>query len=89
MKERLLEKALYLHEAEQKQFYKAMHVAEKAHEGQFRVSGEPFITHPFAVTEILLDCRADATTVIAALLHDVVEDTAYTLQNIESTFDKT
>lgn len=88
MKEILLEKAAYLHKDEQNQFRKAIHIAEKAHEGQFRVSGEPFITHPFAVTEILLDCRSDATTVIAALLHDVVEDTAHTIEDIESELGK-
>uniref|UniRef100_UPI003F8CEC79 HD domain-containing protein n=1 Tax=Bacillus manliponensis TaxID=574376 RepID=UPI003F8CEC79 len=88
MKEILLKKAAYLHENEQNQLLKAMGVAEKAHEGQFRVSGEPFIMHPFAVTEILLDSRAEATTVIAALLHDVVEDTAHTIEEIEREFGK-
>ncbi len=46
-----------------------------AHEGQRRVSGEPYITHPVAVADILADLRMDANTIIAAILHDVLEDT--------------
>ncbi len=86
MKNVLMEKASYLHKSELEQFNKAIYVAEKAHEGQFRVSGEPYIIHPFAVTEILLDCKADIITLVAALLHDVVEDTPYTIEDIRSTF---
>ncbi|WHY26701.1 HD domain-containing protein [Bacillus wiedmannii] len=86
MKKALLEKASYLHKAELEQLHKAILVSEKAHEGQFRVSGEPYITHPFAVTEILLDCKADIITLVAALLHDVVEDTDYTIEYIRDIF---
>jgi len=88
MKKALLEKASYLNKAELEQLHKAMLVSEKAHEGQFRVSGEPYITHPFAVTEILLDCKADIITLVAALLHDVVEDTNYTIEYIRDIFGK-
>jgi RelA/SpoT family (p)ppGpp synthetase len=49
--------------------------AARAHEGQTRVSGEPYITHPVAVAEILAGLRMDEKTIIAALLHDVIEDT--------------
>ncbi|MED2175868.1 HD domain-containing protein, partial [Bacillus thuringiensis] len=88
MKKKLLEKASYLHKAELEQLLKAILVSEKAHEGQFRVSGEPYITHPFAVTEILLDCKADIITLVAALLHDVVEDTDYTIEYVRNIFGK-
>lgn len=50
-------------------------VARNAHEGQFRSSGEPYITHPLAVSHLLADMRMDYETVAAALLHDVIEDT--------------
>ncbi|MDH2886665.1 HD domain-containing protein [Bacillus cytotoxicus] len=86
MKKELLKKISYLHKSELEQLHKAIYVSENAHEGQFRVSGEPYITHPFAVTEILLDCKADIITLVAALLHDVVEDTDYTIEDIRSTF---
>ncbi|MDM7322417.1 MAG: bifunctional GTP diphosphokinase/guanosine-3',5'-bis pyrophosphate 3'-pyrophosphohydrolase [Gammaproteobacteria bacterium] len=49
--------------------------AKQAHDGQLRVSGEPYITHPVAVARILADLRMDEKTIIAALLHDVIEDT--------------
>ncbi|WP_242252665.1 HD domain-containing protein [Bacillus cereus group sp. BfR-BA-01379] len=88
MKKALLEKASYLHKEEVEQLNKAILVSEKAHEGQFRVSGDPYITHPFTVTEILLDCKADSITLVAALLHDVVEDTDYTIDYIRDIFGK-
>ena len=61
-------------------------VAEEAHEGQTRKSGEPFIEHPLAVAEILADLRLDTTTLTAALLHDTVEDTEITLTRIQEGF---
>ncbi|WP_155590512.1 HD domain-containing protein [Lysinibacillus cavernae] len=88
MKELLLKKSSYLHKLELEQFYQAMCFAEKAHEGQFRVSGEPYIVHPFAVAEILLDYKADIITLVAGLLHDVVEDTHVTIEEIQRTFGK-
>lgn len=65
---------------------KAYRFAAKHHEGQFRKSGEPFITHPVAVAEILLDLHMDAVMIVAALLHDVVEDTEATLESIQEEF---
>jgi len=64
----------------------AYRVAEEAHDGQTRKSGEPFIEHPLAVAEILADLRLDTTTLTAALLHDTVEDTEITLAGIEEAF---
>ncbi len=64
----------------------AYQVAEEAHEGQVRKSGEPFIEHPLAVAEILADLRLDTTTLTAALLHDTVEDTEITLTRIQDEF---
>jgi len=57
-----------------------------AHEGQFRRSGEPYITHPVAVATIVAELGLDAQTVAAALLHDAVEDTGLTLETITQTF---
>lgn len=60
--------------------------AEKAHEGQLRISGEPFITHPLGVAEILAKLELDTVTIAAGLLHDVVEDTDIQLEAIEEQF---
>jgi len=57
-----------------------------AHEGQFRRSGEPYITHPVAVAAIVAELGLDAQTISAALLHDAVEDTGLALESIRSTF---
>lgn len=65
---------------------KAYEFAKKAHSGQLRVSGELFIFHPLEVAKILADLELDVTTIAAGLLHDVVEDTEYTLDDIESNF---
>ena len=54
---------------------RAYEVAEQRHEGQTRRSGDPYITHPLAVTTILAELGMDTTTLVAALLHDTVEDT--------------
>ncbi len=67
---------------------KAYAMASKAHAGQIRFSGEPYIMHPVAVSRILFDLGMDHESLIAALLHDVVEDTDITLQDIEETFGK-
>jgi GTP diphosphokinase / guanosine-3',5'-bis(diphosphate) 3'-diphosphatase len=61
-------------------------IAENLHRGQFRKSGEPFITHPLAVAQILAELGMDTTTLVAALLHDTVEDTRYTLQALDGDF---
>jgi GTP pyrophosphokinase len=65
---------------------RAYSVAERAHEGQKRKSGEPYITHPVAVAQILADLGIGSKTVAAALLHDTVEDTAYTLDQVRADF---
>ena len=57
-----------------------------AHEGQQRVSGAPYYTHPLAVAEILVSLRMDVNTIIAGLLHDIVEDTQYTLNDVKAIF---
>lgn len=67
---------------------KAYNLAAEAHNGQFRVSGENYITHPLGVAKILSDLQIDATTISASLLHDVVEDTKVTLEDIEKQFSK-
>ncbi|MDQ1587034.1 MAG: diphosphokinase / guanosine-3,5-bis(diphosphate) 3-diphosphatase, partial [Microbacteriaceae bacterium] len=64
----------------------AYSVAERAHSGQKRQSGEPYITHPVAVAQILADLGIGAKTIAAALLHDTVEDTEYTLDEIRHNF---
>ena len=64
----------------------AYNFAKEAHEGQKRASGEPYIEHPVAVAQILLDYGLDADTIIAALLHDVIEDTPYTENDIKQKF---
>ena len=76
----------YLGDDECEQIMKAFTLADKAHEGQFRASGEPYIMHPLAVAEILAHLQIDHITLIAALLHDVVEDTDYTKEDIENLF---
>ena len=65
---------------------RAYYFAEQAHDGQFRRSGEPYVTHPLAVAEILSDMRMDHQSLIAALLHDVIEDTTVTKAAIEAQF---
>lgn len=65
---------------------RAYATAERAHEGQKRRSGEPYITHPVAVAQILADLGIGPKTVAAALLHDTVEDTEYTLDQLRADF---
>lgn len=67
---------------------KAYFWAEKYHNGQYRKGGEPYITHPVAVATILADLHAGPATISAALLHDVVEDTEATLDDITKGFSK-
>ena len=67
---------------------KAYEIALRLHEGQFRKSGEPYIIHPIAVAKILAGFGMDNETVIAGLLHDVVEDTAYTREELVNDFDE-
>lgn len=66
----------------------AIEFATKAHEGQFRKTGEPYIIHPLAVMKILEEWNMDEDTIIAGILHDTVEDTPLTLKEIENIFGK-
>ena len=65
---------------------KAYNFAMAAHKGQLRASGEEYVTHPFHVADILVDMGLDAPAVAAALLHDVVEDTMVTREQLEKEF---
>ena len=67
---------------------KAYRLAEASHEGQFRKTGEAYIEHPLAVAGILAELGMDSTCIAAAILHDVVEDTPVTLEEIEKMFNK-
>jgi len=65
---------------------RAFVIADEAHKGQLRKSGEDYITHPVAVTQILAELGLNETTLIAALLHDTVEDTPYSLEQLRGDF---
>ncbi|MHC1723657.1 MAG: bifunctional (p)ppGpp synthetase/guanosine-3',5'-bis(diphosphate) 3'-pyrophosphohydrolase [Aminipila sp.] len=65
---------------------KAYEKAEKMHEGQLRKSGEPYLIHPVAVAKILAEIGMDENTIVAGLLHDVVEDTPYTKEELKEEF---
>src|ERR1700754_2984533 len=65
---------------------KAYEVADQRHADQMRRSGDPYITHPLAVANILAELGMDTTTLVAALLHDTVEDTGYTLDGLTNEF---
>lgn len=67
----------------------AVEVARAAHEGQFRKTGEPYIVHPLAVKKILEEWGMDEDTIIAGILHDIVEDTNLTLNDIKKEFGET
>ncbi|MDO8494031.1 MAG: bifunctional (p)ppGpp synthetase/guanosine-3',5'-bis(diphosphate) 3'-pyrophosphohydrolase, partial [Deltaproteobacteria bacterium] len=77
---------LYVPDADLDLIKKAYCCAAKAHEGQKRKSGEPYLNHPLAVAKILTDIKMDVTSIVAALLHDTVEDTKVTLEEIEHLF---
>lgn len=73
---------------ERKFIARALEYAKEAHEGQLRKSGEPYVTHSFAVAKILAGIGMDKETVAAGLLHDVPEDTDRTLEDVEKEFGK-
>lgn len=68
---------------------RAYDYAKEKHEGQFRSSGEPYYTHPVEVAQILANMNMDITTITTAILHDTVEDTDATLDDVEKKFNKT
>jgi len=76
----------YLSAEQVRQVMDAYEFAAKAHEGQQRYSGEPYISHPVAVATILADLRLDAQTLMSALLHDVIEDTGVPKEHIAERF---
>src|SRR6478735_12343522 len=76
----------YLRPEDVDKIEQAYQVARQAHSGQYRASGEPYITHPLAVAKILAEWHLDSQALMAALLHDVVEDTATTKAEIARSF---
>jgi len=86
LKSGLLRATAYLPDHERARVASAFDVAEQAHRGDVRRSGEPFITHPVAVAELLAEMLLDADAVIAGLLHDTVEDTTLTFEEVETGF---
>ena len=78
----------YLSEPDQALLAKAFQFASEAHEGQCRKSGEPFVAHPVEVAIILADLRMDVETLCAALLHDTVEDTCVTTEQVAVEFNE-
>lgn len=84
----VMEKAdVYLSEENVAFLDKAYHYAEKAHQEQYRKSGEPYILHPIQVAGILIELQLDPDTIAAAFMHDVVEDTEVTVEDLEREFN--
>ncbi len=75
-------------EADTEMIMKAYELADNAHKGQKRLSGEAYIIHPVSVAYILAEYRMDTETIVAAILHDVIEDTSYTYEDIKSLFNE-
>ncbi len=73
--------ASYLGKDQVNSVRRAYFYAEQAHEGQFRRSGDPYVTHPLAVASILSEMHMDHQSLTAAMLHDVIEDTGITAYN--------
>ena len=76
----------YLPEEDLEGIFNAYELSAKAHEGQQRLSGQAYISHPIAVAKILAELHLDVSTIKAALLHDVLEDTSCTLEDIQKNF---
>lgn len=85
---RLRKKLSYLQDFQIRQIHQAYLMAQEAHRGQRRQTGEPYITHPVAVSCILADMHMDQHTLMAALLHDVIEDTPIEKDDLENRFGK-
>ena len=84
--ENLLSKVRYYYPKDEGIIKKAFDLAFSAHDGQFRASGRPYITHPTVVADILVDLGLDVPAICAALLHDTVEDTDVTDEKIRTEF---
>ena len=82
----LISKLCYLKPDEVALIKQAFHFADSAHLGQYRHSGEPYITHPVAVAELCATWRLDASSIMAALMHDVIEDTGCTQADLVGKF---
>ena len=79
----------YLSSDQSNQVKRAYYFAEQAHHGQFRRSGEPYVTHPLAVAGILAEMHMDHQSLMAAMLHDVIEDTGIDKTAIDAQFGHT
>ena len=77
---------LYDNKVDEGKIRQAFEFAQLSHQGQFRETGEDYITHPLAVAEILIKMKMDSSTIMTALLHDVVEDSQFTLKDIKKHF---
>ncbi len=84
--ENFLSKVKHYYPVGESKILQAFDLASKAHEGQFRASGRPYITHPTIVADILIDMGLDVSTICAALLHDTVEDTYVTDEDLRKQF---
>ena len=80
--------AAYLDTKQIEQIHKAYEFANKAHSGQYRKSGDPYVSHPIAVANILSSFHMDEDSLSAAMLHDVIEDCGIPKSVIESEFNK-
>ena len=78
----------YLETEQVREIYRAYLIGAEAHEGQTRVSGEPYIYHPIEVAHILAEMRMDAESIIAGILHDVIEDTGTLKETVTSEFSE-
>jgi GTP diphosphokinase / guanosine-3',5'-bis(diphosphate) 3'-diphosphatase len=76
----------YLSMSEQKRVKEAFHLGQEVHEGQVRLSGDPYFSHCIAVANLLADMYADSDTIISAFLHDTIEDTEFSPREIEKRF---
>ena len=76
----------HYHEKDIAKLEYAFEYARRLHEGQFRVSEEPYIIHPIEVVKILIGLKADVHTLIAGFLHDILEDTSTTAEELQQEF---